>query len=162
MQAETYSENLKQTFELLAEFPGLARERIELTPPVRIHPCGSHVNVYLVMETRDVLIVRLRYGREDWTSDPTRLYSLAWPLRCKANMEAKAAFETCACMIVIRMRAKDYANPSAGTAKTNTRPARMVGLFNRSGAKTASHNRPHHSWRRASIGFIRAARRAGK
>lgn len=70
-QAEAYAQTFRQTFELLAAFPRLARERVELTPPVRIHPCGSHIIVYLVMETGDVLIVRIRHGREDWISDPT-------------------------------------------------------------------------------------------
>ncbi len=64
-------QTFRETFELLVQFPGLARERVELTPPVRIHPCGVHVIVYLVMETGDVLIVRIRHGREDWISDPT-------------------------------------------------------------------------------------------
>jgi toxin ParE1/3/4 len=50
-QAEAYAQTFRQTFELLAAFPRLARERVELTPPVRIHPCGSHIIVYLVMET---------------------------------------------------------------------------------------------------------------
>ena len=70
-QAEAYAQTFRGTFELLAQFPGLARERVELTPPVRIHPCGSHIIVYLVMETGDVLIVRIRHGREDWIADPT-------------------------------------------------------------------------------------------
>ncbi len=70
-EAEAYANNLRAAFELLTEFPGLARERIGLTPPVRIHACGSHVIVYLVMDTGDVLIVRFRHGREDWLSHPT-------------------------------------------------------------------------------------------
>ncbi len=70
-QAEAYAQTFRETFELLAQFPGLACERVELKPPVRIHPWGVHVIVYLVMETSDVLIVRIRHGREDWISDPT-------------------------------------------------------------------------------------------
>ena len=70
-QAEAYAQKLLETFELLAKFPRLARERVELAPPVRIHPCGPHVIVYLEMELGDVLIVRIRHGREAWVNDPT-------------------------------------------------------------------------------------------
>ena len=69
-QAEAYHARLERTFELLADTPRLARERTELSPPVRIHPCGAHVIVYLVDENDDVLIVRLRHGREDWADEP--------------------------------------------------------------------------------------------
>lgn len=37
-QSEHYLESLFQTFDLLAENPHMARERRELTPPVRFHP----------------------------------------------------------------------------------------------------------------------------
>ncbi|WP_291198700.1 type II toxin-antitoxin system RelE/ParE family toxin [Hyphomonas sp.] len=70
-QAEAYAQTFRETFELLAEFPGLARQRVELKPPVRSLTCGVHVVVYLVMETGDVLIVRIWHGREDWIRDPT-------------------------------------------------------------------------------------------
>ncbi len=70
-QAEAYAQTFRETFELLSQFPGLARERVELTPPVRLHPCGAHVIVYLVTGSRDVLIVRIRHGREDWISNPS-------------------------------------------------------------------------------------------
>ena len=40
------------------------------TPLVRVHPCGAHVIVYLAMETGDVPIVGIRYGREDWVGNP--------------------------------------------------------------------------------------------
>ena len=70
-QAEAYAQKLTETFERLAKFPRLARERVELPPPVRIHPCGPHVIVYLEMALGNVLIVRIRHGREDWVNDPT-------------------------------------------------------------------------------------------
>ena len=69
-RAEAYHAKLERTFELLADNPRLARERTEIDPPVRIHPCGSHLIVYVVDTSGDVLIVRLRHGREDWLSDP--------------------------------------------------------------------------------------------
>lgn len=69
-QAEAYAAKLHSTFSLLAEFPELAREREELSPPVRVHSCGVHVILYLVTDARDVLIVRVRHGREDWLKLP--------------------------------------------------------------------------------------------
>lgn len=69
-RAEAYAARLQRAFALLAEFPELAREREELSPPVRVHSCGVHVILYLVTDTRDVLIVRIRHGREDWLKLP--------------------------------------------------------------------------------------------
>ena len=69
-QAEAYHAKLERTFALLADNPGLAPERREITPPVRVHPCGAHIILYLVDESDEMLIVRLRHGREDWISDP--------------------------------------------------------------------------------------------
>ena len=47
----------------------MARERSELSPPVRAHPCGSHVILYTI-EPDGILIVRVRHERKDWTSTP--------------------------------------------------------------------------------------------
>lgn len=68
-QAEAYFARIERTLELLADQPLMARERPELSPPVRIHPCGAHVIVYLVAGA-DILIVRIRHGREDWAQHP--------------------------------------------------------------------------------------------
>ncbi len=45
-QADSYIDRMVAVFELLAAFPELARQRDEFTPPVRIHPAGSHLVVY--------------------------------------------------------------------------------------------------------------------
>jgi toxin ParE1/3/4 len=37
-------------------------------PSVRIHPSAAHV---IVDAADDVLIVRVRHGREDWLEDPS-------------------------------------------------------------------------------------------
>jgi toxin ParE1/3/4 len=50
----------------LADNPEMAPERPELSPPARVHPCGSHVIIYIVGLNDDVLVVRVRHGREDW------------------------------------------------------------------------------------------------
>ncbi len=67
-QAEAYHARLERTFGLIALNPRLARERVEISPPVRVHPCGAHLIVYLVEESDEVLILRLRHRREDWTA----------------------------------------------------------------------------------------------
>lgn len=70
-QADAYHDKLETAFDLLASQPYIARERNELAPPVRIHPVGAHIVVYLVDDTGDILIVRVRHGREDWVDEPT-------------------------------------------------------------------------------------------
>ena len=65
-QADAYHRKLKQTFEIIGDQPRLARERQEISPPVRVHPCGSHIIIYTICPDETVLIVRVRHGREDW------------------------------------------------------------------------------------------------
>lgn len=65
-QAEKYHTELEQTFQLLSSSPKLARERVEIIPPVRIHPFKSHIIIYAVDEKDNVFILRIRHGREDW------------------------------------------------------------------------------------------------
>ncbi len=69
-QAERYHADLEALFRLIADNPRIAREREEITPPVRIHPHKAHLIVYLIEEDSDVLIVRVRHGHEDWENDP--------------------------------------------------------------------------------------------
>ncbi len=68
-QARRYHRDLFRTFALIAEFPQIARERTELSPPVRIHPHKAHLIVYIVHDKDDVLILRIRHGHEDWAAD---------------------------------------------------------------------------------------------
>lgn len=69
-QAAHYHARIEEAFEALAAHPKLARERPEITPPVRVHPCGSHVIIYLAEANGDVLILSVRHGREDWMNNP--------------------------------------------------------------------------------------------
>jgi len=69
-QAEAYQDRLERTFGLLAESPRIARERREIDPPVRVHPCGAHIIVYTAAADGGILIVRIRHGREDWIHHP--------------------------------------------------------------------------------------------
>ena len=64
-QAEHYQAGLFQTFDMLAENPRLARERPEITPPVRLHPYGAHMIVYTRTDEA-ILIVRVLHGLQDW------------------------------------------------------------------------------------------------
>ena len=69
-QAEKYYAELEEKFQLLASNPTLARERLEITPPVRIHPHKSHIIVYVIDENEDIFILRVRHGHEDWKNNP--------------------------------------------------------------------------------------------
>ena len=69
-QADRYIADLESTFAFLAAHPMAARERVELIPPVRIHPYRAHLIVYR-LDGDDVLILRLRHGRADWHASPT-------------------------------------------------------------------------------------------
>ncbi|WP_428374898.1 type II toxin-antitoxin system RelE/ParE family toxin [Lichenicoccus sp.] len=63
--AERYHEGLAATFELIDGNPLIARDRVEFTPPARLHPYRSHMIVY-VLDDAGVLIVRVLHGRQDW------------------------------------------------------------------------------------------------
>ena len=69
-QADQYHDALFDVFELLATNPKMARERPEFARPYRIHRFQSHVIVYQI-EGDNLMIIRVRHGREDWFSDPT-------------------------------------------------------------------------------------------
>jgi toxin ParE1/3/4 len=63
-QAERYTEGLFALFDLLAEFPEMAPERGEFTPPVRIHPSGSHLVIYR-LEGQGVEIIRILHAHRN-------------------------------------------------------------------------------------------------
>ena len=67
-QADAYQDRLFKAFDLIAALPGIARERREIEPPVRVHPCGAHLIVY-VIEGEDVVIARIHHASRDWTQD---------------------------------------------------------------------------------------------
>ncbi len=68
-QADRYLDDLDSVFQRLADFPRLGRLRTDYTPPVRILPFKAHIIVY---DEGDggIVIIRVRYAREDWRSDP--------------------------------------------------------------------------------------------
>lgn len=65
-QADRYAEGLFGLFDLLAEFPELARERAELSPPVRIHPIRSHLVIYR-WNGQAVEIIRILHAHRNLT-----------------------------------------------------------------------------------------------
>jgi toxin ParE1/3/4 len=68
-QAGRYHDLLAKTFQFLAENPEAARERTEITPAVRVHPCETHPIIHVIEENEDILVLRVRHGRVDWQHD---------------------------------------------------------------------------------------------
>ena len=66
-QAERYADGLFALFDLLAEFPEIARERAEFSPPVRIHPSGTHLVIYRQGE-QGIEIIRGFHGHQNLTA----------------------------------------------------------------------------------------------
>lgn len=67
-QTDTYVGGLRRVFELIAANPQMAGLRVEITPPVRAHPHGSHIVIYEIT-AEQVLILRIRHARENWSDE---------------------------------------------------------------------------------------------
>lgn len=67
-QADAYHEGLSAIFAFLADYPYAARLREDISPPVRVHPYKAHLVIYDVGDVDEVIILRVRHGREDWMS----------------------------------------------------------------------------------------------
>ncbi|NJR13514.1 MAG: type II toxin-antitoxin system RelE/ParE family toxin [Phyllobacteriaceae bacterium] len=67
-QAEHYGRRLFKAFDLIASQPRMAKERTEVRPGLRAHPCGVHIILYTIEDT-GILIFRIRHMREDWRSN---------------------------------------------------------------------------------------------
>jgi toxin ParE1/3/4 len=64
-QAESYVRGLYAMFGFLADQPEVARERLDVSPPVRLHPYKSHLVIFRASDlTLDVL--RVVHGRSNW------------------------------------------------------------------------------------------------
>lgn len=66
-QADRYVDGLLDALDLIANFPGAARLRTGLEPPIRAYPYKSHLILYDMDATGDVLVIRIRHGHEDWS-----------------------------------------------------------------------------------------------
>ena len=67
--AERYHHELFVLLELIAANPRMARERHEISPPVRIHPFKAHLVVYRINDDGSIFVIRIRHGHEDWIGD---------------------------------------------------------------------------------------------
>lgn len=63
-QADRYTDGLFALFDLLADFPEMARERGDFTPPVRIHPRGVHLVIYQT-DGQGVEIIRILHAHQN-------------------------------------------------------------------------------------------------
>jgi len=70
-QTDHYDGKIERMIELLSENQRMARERHEISPPVRIHPFLSHLIVYMVDDNNDIFIIRIRHAQEDWKGNPS-------------------------------------------------------------------------------------------
>ena len=68
-QARRYHNDLFAMLDLIAANPRTAREREEISPPVRIHPFKAHLIVYRIEEGGAIFVIRIRHGHEDWGGD---------------------------------------------------------------------------------------------
>ncbi|HAR52510.1 type II toxin-antitoxin system RelE/ParE family toxin [Roseovarius nubinhibens] len=66
-QADRYADGLFALFDLLSDFPEMARERDEFIPPVRIHPSGVHLVIYRA-NGQGVEIIRILHAHQTLTS----------------------------------------------------------------------------------------------
>lgn len=66
-RADGYIRGLARSFELLVDFPEIARERTEIDPFVRCHPYRSHLIVYRVEGTW-LVILRVVHARRHWAA----------------------------------------------------------------------------------------------
>lgn len=66
-RADRYADGLFTLFDLLADFPEMARERPEFSPPVRIHPIEAHLVIYRVAAP-GIEIIRVLHGHQALTA----------------------------------------------------------------------------------------------
>ena len=68
LQAERFYDGLLLKFAKIAQNPKLCRERKEAQPPVRVFSYSGHLIVYII-QSKNVLILRVLHGHYDWQSD---------------------------------------------------------------------------------------------
>lgn len=65
-QAESYHDKLEACFDFLSDNPTAAPLRAEISPPVRIHPIGAHIVIYVEESDGTILVIRVRHQHENW------------------------------------------------------------------------------------------------
>lgn len=53
--------------DLLVQHPGIARERTEIHPPVRLYRSGSHLIIYRI-EAEWLQVLRIVHARQNWVA----------------------------------------------------------------------------------------------
>ncbi|ETA53163.2 type II toxin-antitoxin system RelE/ParE family toxin [Ponticoccus alexandrii] len=66
-QADRYTDGLFALFDLLTDFPEMARERREFSPAVRIHPSGVHLVIYRT-DGQGIEIIRVLHAHQKLTA----------------------------------------------------------------------------------------------
>ncbi len=64
-QAEAYLRALNKAFEVIADFPEIARLRSDFTPPVRLHPFRKHLIIYSA-DADKIDVIRVVHSRANW------------------------------------------------------------------------------------------------
>ncbi|TNE64896.1 MAG: type II toxin-antitoxin system RelE/ParE family toxin [Rhodobacteraceae bacterium] len=64
-QAERYLDTISESFDMLCAMPTMAREYHEFTPPVRIHPIGPHLVVYVADDAK-LSVIRVLGAKQNW------------------------------------------------------------------------------------------------
>ena len=64
-RADRYVRGIVAFLDALLEQPRIARERTEITPPVRLQPYASHLIVYRIEEP-ELDVIRIVHARQDW------------------------------------------------------------------------------------------------
>lgn len=67
-QADLYVDNLVLKFAEMEQYPEAVRERLEVSPPIRLWRYGAHHICYRV-EGNTVLVVRVLHHSMDWTNE---------------------------------------------------------------------------------------------
>jgi len=68
-QARRYHGELFDVLDLIVANPRMAREREEISPPVRIFSFKAHLIVYRIEVNGEIFVIRVRHGHEDWASN---------------------------------------------------------------------------------------------
>ncbi|WP_176518703.1 type II toxin-antitoxin system RelE/ParE family toxin [Rhodobacter maris] len=66
-QAETCIRGLASDMDLLVQHPGIARERTEIYPAVRLYLSGSHLIIYRI-EAGWLEVLRIVHARQNWAA----------------------------------------------------------------------------------------------
>jgi toxin ParE1/3/4 len=65
IKAEDYLHGLGKLFTLLADHPGIGRERRDFRPPLRLHPYQSHLVIYTNTD-HTLEVIRVLHNRTNW------------------------------------------------------------------------------------------------